>query len=218
VPASPSFLICFAVKHEAHPFLSWAHSHPSCQVLLTGMGRENARAALDQALSQSPYRLVLSCGFAGGLHPQFERNRLIYAADESFPWIPALQAAGARPAHFLCADQIAARAADKLRLRHATGADAVEMESETIQTICRQHDIPCATFRVVLDTAQEDLPLDFNESMTPEHKIAYSRIAWSVLKAPHQWKPLLAFQQQCQAAAQSLARGLQTALPQIGPG
>src|SRR6266436_4199340 len=121
-------LFCFAVEQEAKFF-----SYPGMEVLITGIGRENAERKLHAALKRGAYQLVLSCGFAGGLNPYLTAGTVLFATDEDAGLTPTLLAAGACPVRFHCADRVAATVAEKRHLWESTGADAVEMESQIIR-------------------------------------------------------------------------------------
>src|SRR5688500_17459261 len=84
VPSSPSdVLICFAVKEEAKFFhLGPADAEDSFAVLITGMGRRNAAKQIREALPVVQPKLVLTCGFAGGLNPELKLGSIVF--DEDF--------------------------------------------------------------------------------------------------------------------------------------
>ena len=218
-----STLICFALKEEAAPFRKIAAGKSGISILITGIGRKNAEKSVREFLSVNSPKLVLTCGFAGGLNPDLKLGEVVFEltdrrgefhepqtekeirnSQNSF-LREKLLAAGAKPAKFFCADRIATTVAEKKKLRAETGADAVELESGAIHAVCRERGIPCATVRVISDTAGEDLPLDFNQLSKPDMNLDYGKLAWAVMKSPGKIGALLKLQKQTRFAAEQLA-------------
>ena len=201
-------LVCFAVKEEAAPFRKIAANRSDVQILLTGIGRENSERAVRTAVARRKPGLVLTCGFAGGLNPELALGTVVFSADASPEIAARLRAAGARPARFHCAARVATTAAEKQELRRATGADAVEMESQAIHAVCREHGLSSATVRVISDTADEDLPLDFNRVAKPDLSLDYGRLALAIAKSPGSIPALLRLRKNCRSSAERLAEVL----------
>jgi uridine phosphorylase len=153
---------------------------------------------------------VLTCGFAGGLNPDLKLGEVVFQiGDGKLEIGNALLAAGAKPAKFFCADRIATTIAEKQALRAQTDADAVEMESATIQAVCAERGIPCVTMRVISDTAQEDLPLDFNALAKADKSLDFGKLAWAIAKSPGKIPALMALGKKTSFAAQQLANVLE---------
>jgi len=163
--------------------------------------------------------LVLTCGFAGGLNPDLKLGEVVFEISRSRGDEPQIKeksetphvvsyekliAAGAKPAKIFCADRIATTVAEKKQLRAETGADAVEMESAAIHAVCRERGIPCATVRVISDTASEDLPLDFNALAKPEKNLDYGKLFLAIARSPGKIGALMELQKKTKFAAEQL--------------
>jgi len=200
--------VCFAMKEEARAFQRLGAAQSDIQVILVGIGKRNAERAIRAALAKERPRLVLTCGFAGGLRSDLAMGTVVFDADPVTGLEPALRATGAKPARFHCVAQVAATAEEKGALWQATGADAVEMESLVIRAVCQEQGIPSATVRVILDAAHEDLPLDFSRLMTARQKMSFGKLALALAKSPGRIAALHRLQKQAGAAARRLAEVL----------
>ncbi len=158
-------------------------------------------------------KILLTCGFAGGLRPELAGGTVLFDVEKSTGLEGALLSAHAQRGRFHCAERVAATAEEKRALWKSTGADAVEMESQIIRSLCQDRTIPSGTVRVILDTAGEDLPLDFNQLMTSDQSMDYRRLLWTVLRRPAKIKALLHLRRQSEAAADRLAEVLSEILP-----
>jgi uridine phosphorylase len=219
-------LICFALKEEAAPFRKIASGKTGITILHTGIGRQNAEKSLREFLAggasvpasrehvstgqtrlartPAPPDLVLTCGFAGGLNPDLKLGDVVFeTSDETLR--AKLLGAGAKPLKFFCADRIATIVAEKKKLRAETGADAVEMESAVIHAVCHERGIPCATVRVISDTATEDLPLDFNALAKPDKNLDFGKLFLAIAKSPGKIGALIELQKKTKFAAEKLA-------------
>ena len=216
-------LICFALKEEAAPFRKIVAGKSGIYILITGIGRRNAEKSAREFLAANAPELVLTCGFAGGLNPDLKLGEVVFEFSSrsrgnetqiqtgnksETPCVVSceqLTAAGAKPAKCFCADHIATTVAEKKTLRDQTGADAVEMESAAIHAVCRERGIPCATVRVISDTAGENLPLDFNQLSKPDKSLDYGKLFWAIAKSPEKTGALMKLQKQTRFAAERLA-------------
>lgn len=202
-------LICFALKEEAAPFQKIAAARPGTALLIVGIGRKNAESCVRNFLPDINPGLVLTCGFAGALDADLKLGDVVFEIapddDPLAELADALAAAGARPGKFFCADRVATTIAEKEKLRAETGADAVEMESAAIHAVCRERGVPCATVRVISDTAGEDLPLDFNALAKPDRSLDFGKLAWKIVRSPGKVAALLELRKKTNFAAARLA-------------
>jgi adenosylhomocysteine nucleosidase len=202
-------LICFALKEEAAPFRKIAARRPGLVTLIVGIGRANAEKSIRSFIGGGglPPELVLTCGFAGGLNPELKTSDVAFETTDD-KLHAKLLAAGAKPIKFFCADRIATTVAEKKQLREQTGADAVEMESAAIHAVCAERGIPCATVRAISDTADEDLPLDFNTLSKPDKNLDYGKLFLAIAKSPGKIGALMELQKKTRFAAEKLAEVL----------
>ncbi len=196
-------LVCFAVSQEAAPFKPL----PGVSVLVTGMGAANVRRLLPPVLDRERPDAVFTCGFAGALDPALPIGAVLGETTDAL-LTELLEQADVLLRRFLCADRVAVTAAEKSRLHAETECDAVEMESGIIHDLCRQRALPCATVRAISDTADDDLPLDFNQLVDERQRLSALRLAGAILRRPWVIPGLMRLGRHSGLAARNLAHAL----------
>jgi len=176
-----------------------------------GPGPELAAEAVRVAAGRSRVTAVVSTGFCGGLDPTLGSTD-IFVAREVMGVGPAVM-----PAHpngrftigaLISSDRVAITAAEKARLRQ-TGGDAVEMEAAGVAKAAERLSLPFYCVRVVTDTANESLPLDFNRMRDTEGRFSRMRIIAAGLRNPGIIFPqLMTFNERCKSASTALGEFL----------
>jgi adenosylhomocysteine nucleosidase len=204
---SAPVLVCFALESEAKPFRKLVRDRPEVRVFVTGMAQRNTERAIQGALAAIQPALVFTCGVAGALDPALRIGDVLFAT-ENETLAAKLRSAGAQRGNIICESCVVITREQKSTLRERTGADAVEMESAFIQAVCGTHNIPCATVRAISDSANDDLPMDFNAVWNEKEEISPLKLAWAIAKAPQKIPALMRLGRDSKFAAQQLARVL----------
>ncbi len=201
--------LIFAIKEETKFF----NPLPEVKVCISEMGKNNAQKCIKQILANDKPEIVFTCGFAGALNPALKLNTIVYSAPDKLK--PVLNSLGGVEAKFYCSNHVIHSASEKLKLYQSTNADAVEMESGVICDICSQHNVLCAIIRVISDTANEDLPMNFNEITNDDGKIIYAKLISEILKQPSIIPQLMQFQNKINLSAKALGEFLNRFLREI---
>lgn len=184
------------------------------RVALTGIGHVNAERILPTLFDDEP-DFCISSGLAGALRPDLRSGEVFAAAAVRWPQAGRALEADARMLA-LALDHGARRIATLLtapRVVHSAGekrgfsamADAVEMESFRLLCAAAGRGIPAIAVRAVSDTADEDLPLDFNRVIDPRGRVSYYRLIAEVLRRPQRVPALVRLGRSSQQAAARLA-------------
>jgi len=145
---------------------------------------------------------VISIGLGGALSPLLKVGDVviadqIYIGGEKWKcdnlWRVALAAKlpGAHQGPLIGSNVILDNALAKAALYDATGALAVDMESQVAARFAAARGLKLAGLRIISDDASHVLPPAALVAMTPDGGIALGRVLWSVVKNPLQIPALI---------------------------
>lgn len=197
------------------------------RVAVTGVGEFSGRKILSRSLDDGP-DICISSGLAGGLKPEFSVGQVLVAKNVAdlggsrhLPCDAELVAlaseAGAQVAGtFLSSDHVVARAEEKQKL--AGLADAVDMESVNILSAAKKKNIRAIAIRAISDSAETDLPLDFENLFDSRGAVNVRKVAGQIAAHPGRIPGLLRLAQHSEHAARALAHFLDSYLQLLGSG
>jgi adenosylhomocysteine nucleosidase len=166
-------------------------------LVANGPGPELVNRAL---VDRKDVNAIVSTGFCGGLDPALKVGEIVVSGE--------MKIASPHPAihgNVFTSREVAVTRDAKLRLRAQTGAVAVDMEAEAVQSKAKEWGVPFGCVKVVSDTAHEDMPLDFNQYRSPSGDFLRTRIALAAMAHPFSVLPRLTeLDRNCGRASDSL--------------
>jgi adenosylhomocysteine nucleosidase len=188
-----------------------------------GLAASVLSARFPALLEGLEHPLVISAGVCGALDPAVSCGSLIlpetvigsrgerYAVAHHRHHVAALSDRGLRFATGTLATvaEVAATPAAKARLREATGAVAVDMESAPILRAAAEAGCPGLVLRGVSDDAGDSLSPELAALVTAEGRVRKARAAATVLRQPAILPKALRLQRATQGALATVADALQ---------
>jgi adenosylhomocysteine nucleosidase len=131
------------------------------EVLHTGVGEKVCRERLGKFLEDQQFDLLISTGFAGALTDELQIGDLLLAKNFSTIELNDRCSLSGLPIHtadLLTTPALIDSSEERNNVARASGADAVDMETEFIARACAAHGVPLLSLRVITDTPREPLP------------------------------------------------------------
>jgi nucleoside phosphorylase len=132
------------------------------EVLHTGVGEKTCRPRMARFLQDRQFDCLISAGFAGALNDTLHAGDLLFA--ENFSTIQlnemrsGLGSSLIHRANLLTVPSIIDSTEERQKIAQATGAAAIDMETEFIARACAQHGVPLLSLRIVSDSLSEPFP------------------------------------------------------------
>ena len=204
------------VRHrEEHSeyFVAWIGG-AEVRVLLTGIGAKNGWLETAKIRLDSAADICISTGLAGALRSEYQPGDILAAqrvhavgrksvllSDPKLMEVAVEH--GARQVDcFYTADRVIGLASEKHEL--AKVADAVEMESGEVLYEANAFRAKVVAIRGISDAAEENLPLNFNRTITAKGELSILRLLGEMLRHPGAAPALMRFAKQSRMAAEKL--------------
>jgi adenosylhomocysteine nucleosidase len=189
----------------------------SIAVFHTGVGEKVCRRRMAQLLQDRQFDFLISAGFAGALTDEFDVGDLLLAKNFSTTE-PGLTPAVASELNLYRGDlltvpRVIDSPQERKQLADATGAVAIDMETEFIARACAEHALRMLSLRAISDTPARPLPAPPDVLFDVEkQKTKLSRLSIHLAKHPAALPRLVSFARQVRTARRSLTTALEMLL------
>ena len=142
----------------------------SIVVVLSGVGQKNAEAATKKLIDVFEPKSICSAGYTGGLSARLKQfnicvpEQVIRESDNQVldlsHSVPQKNLPVSGKLTLITVNDVVETPEQKRTLNERSGAELVDMETFAVADVCRECNIPLFAFRVVLDTADDQIPKD----------------------------------------------------------
>jgi adenosylhomocysteine nucleosidase len=182
----------------------------SVAIFHTGVGRKSCEQRIDKLLRRERPDFLISSGFAGSAREDLQVGDLILAANFSDAELLSkaqqlLAARNPRPIKLVSSTSIIDSAAERNEIARAHGADAVDMETETIAQACATRGLRMLSLRVISDSVREPFPASPRILFDIERqRTDFAKLILHLLRHPAATWHLLRFARQIARAREAL--------------
>jgi adenosylhomocysteine nucleosidase len=186
----------------------------SVAIFHTGAGPKSCASKIDNLLRNERPDFLLSSGFAGSAREDLQVGDLILAENFSDPELlskarEVLEARNPRRIKLFSSTSIIDSMAERNEIARAHGADAVDMETETIARACAAHRIRMLSLRVISDSAREPFPAPPNLLFDIERqRTDFARLGLYLMIHPLRIGRFLNFARRVTRAREALTRAI----------
>jgi len=183
------------------------------EIFHTGVGEKVCRQRMARFLQDRQLNCLISAGFAGALNDQLNVGDLLLAQNFSTAELgnarSLLVNLPIHVANLLTVPSMIDSNEERNKIARATGASAVDMETEFIARACAEHGVPLLSLRAISDTPRQRFPAPAHVLFNIERqRTSMMRLVLYLCKHPTRLRGLIRFASQIARARETLTEAL----------
>ena len=183
------------------------------EIFHTGVGEKVCRQRIAKVFQNRQLDCLISAGFAGALNDQLNVGDLLLAQNFSTAELSKARSLLANlPIHvanLLTVPSMIDSNEERNKIARATGAAAVDMETEFIARACAEHGVPLLSLRAISDTPRQPFPAPAHVLFNVERqRTSAMGLVLYLCKHPTRLRGLIRFASQISRAREALTEAL----------
>jgi adenosylhomocysteine nucleosidase len=222
--------VTFALPTESSGFLNRLHNRTrsdrngaatirgeidnrAIEIFHTGVGEKVCRQRMARFLQDRQLDCLISAGFAGALNDELDVGDVLLAQNFSTAELRKARSLlvnlPIHVANLLTVPSMIDSNEERNKIARATGAAAVDMETEFIARACAEHGVPLLSLRVISDTPRQRFPAPANVLFNIERqRTSVMRLVLYLCQQPTRLRGLIRFASQIARARKTLTEAL----------
>jgi len=183
------------------------------EIFHTGVGEKVCRQRIARFLQDRQLDCLISAGFAGALNDELDVGDLLLAQNFSTAELGKARSLlvnlPIHVANLLTVPSMIDSNEERNKIARATGAAAVDMETEFIARACAEHGVPLLSLRAISDTPRQRFPAPAHVLFNIERqRTSMMRLVLYLCKHPTRLRGFIRFASQIARARETLTEAL----------